>query len=471
MRVVSQYRCRVARGVRRSRRRRFAGDRGWHSEQINRYDVDITIEPTGALLIRETIDYDFGVVPASRDLPRHPGARRLPAEGESRSRVPDRRDLGAGVARERRADYSVDSEGDNERIKIGDPDRTITGEHQYEITYRVRGAMNGFADHDELVWNAIGGEWSVPIAAANVTVHAPAAITGVNCAEGSYGSNLAVRLGDRSGDTATFTAKELFPGYALGPYQGMTVTVAIPKGAVPEPKPILEERFTLASAFRVTPATGGLAVGMLIFLVAVVLGLVWFFGRDRRYKGSAVDAAYGTDVPNAPEERVPLLGEHETPVEFVPPDGLRPGQVGTLVDFKANPLDVTATIVDLAVRGYLMIEELSEGGSPPLRRLEAHSDEGGRRRADALRAEAARRALPRRSRGEALGSAVRVLGSHDRGAHGAAGRREAARVVRRACGLGSCAFAALGFLVLRDRDRPHDRARDLDPRRARRDTR
>ena len=57
---------------------------------------------------------------------------------------------------------------------------------------------------------------------------------------------------------------------------------------------------------------------------------------------------------------MPLFGEHETPVEFVPPDELRPGQVGTLVDFKANPLDVTATIVDLAVRGYLKIEEIDE---------------------------------------------------------------------------------------------------------------
>ena len=96
------------------------------------------------------------------------------------------------------------------------------------------------------------------------------------------------------------------------------------------------------------------------------------FGRDRRYKGSAVDVAFGSDAPDAPEERVPLVGEHETPVEFVPPDGLRPGQVGTLVDFKANPLDVTATIVDLAVRGYLMIEELSEAGLCA-GRLEAHA--------------------------------------------------------------------------------------------------
>ena len=43
-----------------------------------------------------------------------------------------------------------------ERIKIGDPDRTISGEHTYDIRYRVKGALNGFEDHDELYWNAIG---------------------------------------------------------------------------------------------------------------------------------------------------------------------------------------------------------------------------------------------------------------------------------------------------------------------------
>jgi uncharacterized protein (TIGR04222 family) len=331
------------------------------SEGINRYDVDITIQPNGELLVRETIDYDFGSVP-------HHGIYRdvlnrvdYPPKA-NHDRVYPIDVLSVRASESTPADYSVDREGDYERIKIGDPDRTITGEHSYEITYRVRGAMNGFAEQDELVWNAIGTQWSVPIGAPTVTVHAPAAITNVNCASGPYGSNSPCTTATATGDTATFTMAELFPGYALGPFSGMTVSVAIPKGAVPEPHPILEERFTFASAFRLTPATGGLAVGALVLLIAVVLFLVWFFGRDRRYKGSAIDVAYGPGVPDAPEERVPLLGEHETPVEFVPPDGLRPGQVGTLVDFRANPLDVTATIVDLAVRGYLKIEELSEGG-------------------------------------------------------------------------------------------------------------
>ena len=55
---------------------------------------------------------------------------------------------------------------------------------------------------------------------------------------------------------------------------------------------------------------------------------------------------------------MPLFEGGEGPVEFAPPEGLRPGQVGTLVDEEANTLDVTATIVDLAVRKHLVIEEV-----------------------------------------------------------------------------------------------------------------
>ena len=48
--------------------------------------------------------------------------------------------------------------------------------HTYDITYRVRGALNGFADHDELVWNVDGVDWPVSIARPRATVHAPGAI-------------------------------------------------------------------------------------------------------------------------------------------------------------------------------------------------------------------------------------------------------------------------------------------------------
>ncbi len=321
------------------------------TEQITSYHSDVTIDPNGTIVVHETIDYDFGVVPHHgiyRDIPVRTDQsgksgydRVYPLTVES-----VQGSVGTPVQ------YSVGDDGDNTRIKIGDPSQTITGEHTYDITYRVRGALNAFVDHDELVWNAVGTEWPVSIEQASAVVHAPAPIQRVGCATGQYGSTLPCGTAGSTGAEATFAVAH------LAPYEGMTFTVALPKGAiVPPPKPILEERFSITSAFRVTPNTGGLAGAMLALLAGIVVFLVWKFGRDRRYAGSAVDAAYGNE--GAPEVQAPLH-EAETPVEFVPPDDLRPGQLGTLIDFEANPLDVTATIIDLAVRGYLKIEELEK---------------------------------------------------------------------------------------------------------------
>ena len=44
-------------------------------------------------------------------------------------------------------------------------------------------------------------------------------------------------------------------------------------------------------------------------------------------------------------------------VQYAPPEGMTPAEAGTLVDEQAAMRDITATIVDLAVRGYIVIEE------------------------------------------------------------------------------------------------------------------
>ncbi len=333
------------------------------AERIVRFDADLTVESSGGLLVKETIVYDFGTAARHGIFRTIPVRENYVAE-DNHDRVWPIDVLSVAASEGTPARYQLEEEGNELRIRIGDPDRTITGTHTYAITYRVSGAFNGFIDHDELVWDVVGHAWPVTIHEANVAVHVPADITGVNCTAGSYGSNLPCGSATFDGGTATFTQ----PQFGIFPYQGMTVTVAMPKGTVPEPVPILEERFNLASAFRATPATTTISGGLLVVILAAIGGLVFFVGRDRCYRGSAVDAAFAPSSsedqvgPGTPEERVPLAGEDETPVEFVPPDGIRPGQVGTLVDFRANPLDVTATIIDLAVRGYLVIEEIQEPG-------------------------------------------------------------------------------------------------------------
>jgi uncharacterized membrane protein len=47
-------------------------------------------------------------------------------------------------------------------------------------------------------------------------------------------------------------------------------------------------------------------------------------------------------------------------VQYEPPDKLTPGECGTLVDNEAAMRDITATLVDLAVKGYLTIEQRDE---------------------------------------------------------------------------------------------------------------
>ncbi len=49
-------------------------------------------------------------------------------------------------------------------------------------------------------------------------------------------------------------------------------------------------------------------------------------------------------------------------VRYEPPEGLGPAEAGTLIDEKLDMRDISATIIDLAVRGYIKIEEISSKG-------------------------------------------------------------------------------------------------------------
>jgi len=332
-----------------------AAQRQSFGERITDYVSDVEIARDGTVTITEAITYDFG------STPRHGILREIPVrfaydevkKGYDRVTPLDVVEVSADPGTP--AEYSDSTEGNSVVLKIGDPDRTITGAHRYRIVYRLKGALNHFADHDELYLNITGNGWPVPIDKVSAAVQTPGAVQRVACFAGPVQSRLACAQSSKGEGMARFTHSE------LGSNEGLTVVVGFPVGVVsPPPRPILEQRPTLATAFAVRPNTvipagvlTAAAVGGFAFLVTRV-------GRDRRYAGSATDVVFG----NADEtgEPVPLRDHDPVPVEFVPPDDLRPGQVGTLIDEQANTLDVTATIVDLAVRGYLRITEIPKEG-------------------------------------------------------------------------------------------------------------
>ena len=225
--------------------------RAQFTEQIDGYDVAIELRTDGSLRITEVIDYDFGVTEHHgifRDVPTRVHYddtydRVYPLTVESVS-------ASGGAS----ADYTVEQDGSLTRIKIGDPDETISGEHTYTIVYTIEGATNGFGDHDELYWNAIGDTWAVSIDDVTVNVEAPGAITDSLCFQGPERSTLPCDGQKVRGSAATFRQQH------LDPYSGVTIVLAFPKGVLDEPAPILEERWSLSSAFRLTPVTGGVRV-------------------------------------------------------------------------------------------------------------------------------------------------------------------------------------------------------------------
>jgi hypothetical protein len=321
-------------------------------ERITDYDVDMQIAPDGLLSVREEIVYDFG--PNERHGIQRDLVRKERYDGDNDRKYDiDVRNVTTSAGTP--DDVQLSQNGDYLRVRIGDPDRTITGRHTYTIDYTIAGALLPFDDHDELNWDAIGNQWSVPIEQVSVRVEAPAELTQIACFSGPQGSTLPCTEASGAGAAAVF-------GHSgLGPNSGLTVVAGIPKGViVPEPQPILAERRTLQDAFEVSPTTLGAGGGIAILGVGAAGMLAYRRGRDRRWTGSPVDAALGN--LSGAEERIPLGQQDAGTVEFVPPDKIRPGQVGTLIDEQANLLDVTASIVDLAVRGYLRIAELDEGG-------------------------------------------------------------------------------------------------------------
>jgi uncharacterized membrane protein YgcG len=319
------------------------------NERIQSYDVVLRVRASGALQVTETIDYDFG---SNR---RHGIFRdvltRVPYDND-RDRLYTLHDVsvtsptpGTPTGVSRSEDAGVTS------LRIGDPDRLVTGRHTYVLRYTVDGALNAFTDHVELFWNVIGDQWDVPIRAGSAFVETPGAVQQVTCFAGPKGSRLPCGSATAVGTRATFSQAKGLP-----PFNALTVVVGLRAGDVAAAGPVLEERWSLRRSLTPTPLTAAVALLVLGLGVGGVAWLVGSAGRDRRFVGRTPGVLPATGEPVI-EGRMPLVDHEPVAVAFAPPKGLRPGQIGTLLDEQANVLDVTATIVDLAVRGHLRIEE------------------------------------------------------------------------------------------------------------------
>jgi hypothetical protein len=258
--------------------------------------------------------------------------------------------------------FQLEGERPNLRIRIGDPDRFVSGQQRYVISYTINDGLNPFDDHDELYWNITGNDWGVPIERASAVVVVPEpGIQRIACYEGPRGS---ITPCTSSGDetSASFEATG-----QLGPGEGLTVVVGLEKGLVSVGPPVLVEApkdtiGQIRDMFQVNAATLALTAVIAAVVLVALVRQWWVAGRDRWYGDQ-----YYLSRDEPPADRKPLFARETVVVEYQPPeveDGrrLRPAEIGLLLDERADTLDVSATIVHLAVRRHLTIKEIPRTG-------------------------------------------------------------------------------------------------------------
>ncbi|MCH7809986.1 MAG: DUF2207 domain-containing protein [Chloroflexi bacterium] len=327
-------------------------DEGW---VIRSFDVEYEIDDNGVVHVTEDILVDFG------SLQRHGIFREMPtlySYDEDNDRRISVSNVGVDDGQDSRPGTLISS-GSRLQIKIGDPNVLISGEQRYRISYLLTGALNAFPDHDEFFWNVTGDDWPVPIESATASVFLPAGgVDAVDCFRGRTGSTDTCEA-DFVASSATFSTTR---GLASG--SGMTIVVGIEKGAVEVASPVLQpiEPDTLdeiEDAFDITPWTVGAALAVFFVGLAAVGRQWWMQGRDRWYG----EVWYLNDGENVLAKRKPLFAREAVLTEYEPPPlkkngrQLRPAEIGVLMDESADTLDITATIIDLAVRKYIRIKE------------------------------------------------------------------------------------------------------------------
>ena len=286
-----------------------------HELRIENFHSDVIVMPDGSVDVTETIQaHFFGT--NWHGLYRSIPVEYVTPQGFNYSLFLNVKHVTDGSGRSLKFDSSRERHYRKLKIYIEGADNST---QTISIEYTVSDALRFIDDHDEFYWNVTGDEWTAPIHAASARVVLPTGTTGIraNVFTGAYRS----RAQDADAEIAA-NGVEVHTREPLGIREGLTIAVAFDKGFVHEPTAADKISLFLRSNWPLV---------LPVFAFVIMFYLWWTKGRDPRLR--------------------PIAAQYE------PPDQLTPGEAGTLVDNSADMRDITASIVDLAVRGYITIEE------------------------------------------------------------------------------------------------------------------
>jgi uncharacterized membrane protein YgcG len=286
--------------------------------RIERFNAQIDVLPDSSVSVAESITVHFLGGPwhgLYREIP----VEYFTAQGMNYSLLLDVKRITDGAGHPLKYESSRERHYRKLKIFIDNADNSV---QTINIEYTVADALKFHEDFDEFYWNVTGDEWDVPINSASATITLPSTAKNIraNFATGAYGSH-----GQDAQISVAGNGVEVHTTAPLPYHHGLTVAVAFDKGALREPTAFDKTVFFFRSNWPL----------LLPVFVALIMFWIWYTnGRDPRLRPIA--AQYG------------------------PPDQLAPSEIGTLVDNSADMRDITAAIVDLAVRGYIVLKERSE---------------------------------------------------------------------------------------------------------------
>jgi uncharacterized membrane protein YgcG len=291
-------------------------------ERITDFSSDIRVAQTGALTVTEAIS-----VNSEGDQIRHGIFRDFPTTYTDKvgRRVHVGFDVLSASLDGHNEPYSVEAIEDGERVKFGDPSSLLDpGAHRFTLTYATDRQIGFYPGYDELYWNVTGNFWKFPIDRAEATIALPADahIIQYSFYTGATGSTAQNARAQKTSDSTIAFATTA----PLGPQEGLTVAVGFSKGAVIPPSAAeLRREFLRDNASAIAAC-----LGVLLLVIYFVVG---WFEHARHPKRGVI---------------VPL---------FAPPKDFSPAAVRFVHRMAYDRKSYAASLVDMAVKGYLKIAE------------------------------------------------------------------------------------------------------------------
>lgn len=297
-------------------------------ERINDYQVEIEVAEDGVLEVTEHI-----FITSQRDKIVHGIDREIPlafiaADGHRARSYLTVLDVERDGEPE---NYEIIETNRGAVIRIGSSDiKLAAADHLYSIDYQINRVVSYSDEHDRLIWNVNGTEGRLPIDAFSVRVALPegAEPLAVHVYTGYFGEHGKDAIVRKFGNEITFEATRPY-----APGENMTIELLLPKGVIQPP-----DEETL-SQWEYDDYASIISVAVTFAWSALLALFLWFlFGRDPRP---------GVIVPR-----------------WDSPGGISPGRVNYSFSRNFEPgfwTAFSASVIDLAVKGKVVLEDL-EGG-------------------------------------------------------------------------------------------------------------